>query len=135
MYLANPSTPRVRDAMNRGELGCILTPREGNRLPPGVLWCADKGCGPGSGARPGTGFPGYERYLGWLQDMIAAEGADFTDPDQSGCLFAVAPDVPGDAAATLRREDIWRMPGCWPTSRSWTPPRRNCGDGVSGVGQ
>ncbi len=53
----------------------------------------------------------YERYLGWLQDMAAAEGADPCDPDTSGCLFAAAPDVVADAAATLRRESVMRMLG------------------------
>ncbi len=110
LYLANPSTPAIRAAMSASDLGCILTPAQGNRLPAGVTWCADNGCGPGTHG-VGTGFPGYERYLGWLQDMAAAEGADPCDPDTSGCLFAVAPDVVADAAATLRRESVMRMLG------------------------
>jgi hypothetical protein len=111
IYLANPCTDAIRAAMSNGYLGCIATPRQGNRLPPGVLWAADNGCGPGQDGSVGRGFPGCEHYLGWLQDMAAAEGADPCDPDQSGCLFAVAPDVLADAAATLHREEISRMLG------------------------
>jgi len=43
--------------------------------------------------------------------MIQAEGADPRDPDQSGCLFAVAPDVLGSATATLQCERTRRMLG------------------------
>lgn len=109
MYLANPSTAAVRDAMTRTDLGCIVTPAQGNRLPEGVVWGADNGCGPGKDGKTGAGFRGYENYLGWLQDLTA--GDDLCDPDRSGCLFAVAPDVVGDASATLRRESMCRMLG------------------------
>jgi hypothetical protein len=109
IYLATPSTKAIRDAMTSGYLGCIATPKQGNRIPGGVLWAADNGCGPGQDGAAGRGFPGYARYLAWLQDLVAAERADPCDPDQSGCLFAVAPDVIADAAATLKREDVFRM--------------------------
>ena len=82
-YYATPSTPRVRDAMCRGLLGAITTPRQGNRLPGGD-WIADNG-------RFGQGWPGYQRWGTWLRSLPVA-----------GCAFAVAPDVPFDAAATLR---------------------------------
>jgi hypothetical protein len=111
IYFANPSTGRIRAVMARGELGCILTPRQGNKLPPGTLWCADNGCGPGAAGPPGSGFPGNEAYLHWLARMVEQEGADPCDPDQSGLLFAVAPDVVGDSAATLERERVWHMLG------------------------
>ena len=94
LYLANPSTPAVREAMARGELGAILTPKQGNRLPDGVQWCADNGCGPGKDGKPGTGYPGDEAWRAWLTRLSA---------DADRCLFAVAPDVVGDAAATLAR--------------------------------
>lgn len=105
LYFANPSTSSVRHEMSRGTIACIVTPAQGNRLPGGALWCVDNGCGPGQDGRPGAGYPGDERYLGMLQDLATAEYADPTDPDTSGCYFAVAPDVVGDAKATLRRSE------------------------------
>jgi len=103
LYFANPSTPGVRAAMAAGSLACIITPRAGNKLPDGALWCVDNSCGPGKDGRAGAGYPGDEKYLGLLQDLWAAEGSDFCDPDTSGAFFAVAPDVLYDAAATLQR--------------------------------
>lgn len=85
LYFATPSGPKARDAMRAGLLGCITTPAQGNRLPAGVPWCADNG-------RFGNGWPGYWRWAKWL----AAQ-------PPGGCRFAVAPDVPFDAEATLRR--------------------------------
>ena len=85
LYLANPCTPRVLDAMRDGHLGYIDTPAQGNRRPAGVVWAADNGCF-------GKGYPGDDAWLAWLAGM-----------DPAGCLFATAPDVVGDAAATLTR--------------------------------
>lgn len=96
-YFANPSTPKVRDAMAAGLLGCIDTPKQGNRVPVGVEWCADNGCGPGKGGQPGKGWPGYDAWWKWLSEH---DGLD-------RCAFAVAPDVVGDAAATLERSLPW----------------------------
>lgn len=88
-YFANPSTPKVRDAMSAGMLGCIVTPKQGNRVPPGAVWCADNGCF-------GKGYPGDAAWWAWLQTY-----------DPAGCAFAVAPDVVGDAVATLARSLPW----------------------------
>jgi len=71
--------------MRDGRLGYIDTPAQGNRRPDGVAWAADNGCF-------GKGYPGDEAWLDWLAGM-----------DPSGCLFATAPDVVGDAPATLAR--------------------------------
>lgn len=96
IYFANPSTPRVRAAMAAGQLAAIVSPAQGNRLPPlPVPWCADNGCGPGKDGQPGTGYPGDRAYLQWLSHMSAQGGRR--------CLFATAPDVLGDARATLAR--------------------------------
>jgi len=73
--------------MRDGRLGYIDTPAQGNRRPEGVEWCADNGCF-------GKGYPGDEKWLGWLEKNAHA-AAD--------CLFATAPDVVGDAEATLAR--------------------------------
>ncbi len=45
LYLANPcGNEEITAAMAEGVIGLIDTPRQGNRRPPGVLWCADNGC-------------------------------------------------------------------------------------------
>jgi hypothetical protein len=72
-------------------VGVILTPKSGRRLD--VVrsfrhWAADNGC-----FSQGDAFD-LGRFLGWLDRMA---------PAQATCLFAVAPDVPGDMAATLAR--------------------------------
>ena len=86
-YYATASGPRVREAMRAGQLGQIITPAASNRLEAGVPWCADNAAYTGR-------YPGDRRFLAWL----AARAAH-----APRCAFAVAPDVPGDAAATLTR--------------------------------
>lgn len=97
-YLANPSRGLVNDAMTRGVIGCITSPRQGNLIPPGALFGADNGCGPSADSdgqmRTGKGWPGDREFIGFL-DALA--------PLRDRCLFATAPDVVGDAAATLAR--------------------------------
>jgi hypothetical protein len=80
--------------MLAGELGMIVTPNQGNRLPYGVKWCADNGCGPTRTGPVGSAYPGDDAFLAWL-DKLSDRATD--------CRFAVAPDVLGDAAATLAR--------------------------------
>ncbi|NCL73740.1 hypothetical protein [Rhodococcus sp. YH1] len=87
LYLANPVSESARNAMRDDLLGYIDTPAQGNVRPPGVTWCADNGCF-------GRGYPGDDAWLAWL----AANAYAATD-----CLFATAPDVVGDATATLAR--------------------------------
>jgi hypothetical protein len=87
LYFANPCGPAVTEAMGAGALGFIDTPAQGNKRPAGVAWCADNGCF-------GQGWPGADKWLAWLAKNAYA-AAD--------CLFATAPDVVGDAAATLER--------------------------------
>lgn len=88
-YFANPSTTRVRDAMrdHRNHLGMIATPAQGNAIQPAYRWCADNGVFGGT-------YPGDDAYLAWLDERAAHRGR---------CQFAVAPDVVGDAEATLAR--------------------------------
>lgn len=91
LYFANPTGERqVHDAMSTGVLGFIDTPLQGNRRPDGVTWVADNGCF-------GKGFD-EQRWWRWLQDNAHAA---------AGCVFAVAPDVVGDAEATLERSRPW----------------------------
>jgi hypothetical protein len=77
------------------EIGAIVTPAQGNRLPAGSLFAIDNGCGPGRDGKPGAGYPGNRAYLLMLSRLSAQS--------RSRCLFAVAPDVLCDAEATLRR--------------------------------
>jgi hypothetical protein len=86
-YFGNPCTPKVREAMTNGELGVILTPNQGNRLPDGATWIADNGCF-------STNYVGDIAWLDWLTKH---------SPDAGRCLFATAPDVVGDAETTLKR--------------------------------
>ena len=87
LYFANPCTPQVVDSMRNGQLGYIDTPAQGNRRPVGVTWCADNGCF-------SKGYPGDDEWWAWLEANAGDSGT---------CLFAAAPDVVGDAAATLTR--------------------------------
>lgn len=88
IYLANPAggEPTLA-AMRAGLIGFIDTPAQANERPPGLVWCADNGCF-------GQGWPGVDRWLAWLQRHAH---------DVDSCLFATAPDVVGDPAATLER--------------------------------
>jgi hypothetical protein len=95
LYLANPSTGPIRQAMSEGLLGCIVTPGQGNKLPPPpVAFAVDNGCGPGK-AGIGAGYPGDREYLLFLSRMSARA--------RERCLFAVAPDVVCDARASAVR--------------------------------
>src|SRR5216117_1166805 len=87
LYLANPCGPATIDAMEAGLLGFIDTPAQGNKRPNNVVWAADNGCF-------GKGYPGDRAWLEWLCGNRR---------DLGRCLFATAPDVVADAAATLER--------------------------------
>src|SRR5438445_6369403 len=87
LYLANPCGPDSLTAMRDGLLGFIDTPAQGNGRPAGITWAADNGCF-------GSGYPGDDRWLSWLHRQRG---------DAGRCLFATAPDVVGDAVATLAR--------------------------------
>ena len=87
IYFANASSPVVRAAMLRGEIGMMCTPGEGRDPEPYPKWAADNGCF-------GKGYPGDQGYLDWLSRHKAVAHR---------CWFATAPDVVGDAAATLAR--------------------------------
>lgn len=90
LYLANPCGPKVVAAMRDGLLGLIDTPAQGNKRPDGVTWCADNGC-----------FSDRWDEAKWW--AFLTDNAHHAD----SCLFAVAPDVVGDAAATLAKSAPW----------------------------
>lgn len=90
LYFANPCGSAVVTAMQAGTLGFIDTPAQGNRRPEGVTWCADNGA-----------FSDKFDERKWWQFL---ENNAYAAAD---CLFAVAPDVVGDAGATLERSVPW----------------------------
>src|ERR1700685_4289310 len=102
MYFANPSRGLVNDAMTRGIIGCITSPRQGKSIPPGAVVAADNGCGPAAGSDgemlPGKGWPGDQGFTEFLESL---------QPHRDRLAFATAPEVVGDAEATLRRSISW----------------------------
>lgn len=85
IYLSGVVKPEIA-----GRVGFFLQP--GNRLRPpnGAVWAADNGC-----YSQGDRFS-EARWLRWLEVL---------KPHQDRCLFAVAPDVVGNAEATWRRSE------------------------------
>jgi len=93
LYYANPSSGLVRDAMAAGLLGCITTPKQGNRIPDGAMYACDNG-------KFGKGWPGGDRWFAWLARTVERYGRE-------RCAWAVAPDVPFDAQGTLAESSEW----------------------------
>jgi hypothetical protein len=79
--------------MTAGLLGCMTTPAQGNRIPDGAWYACDNG-------KFGKGWPGADRWYAWLTETAEQYGHD-------RCLWAVAPDVPFDAAGTLAESRPW----------------------------
>lgn len=90
IYLSGVSTPALRDSLPAHNLGHMWTPgsHTPNQHVTGAVWAADNECF--------TLGPRFEqnRWAAWLAEM---------QPWADQCLFAVAPDVVGDAAATIER--------------------------------
>jgi hypothetical protein len=90
LYFANPCGAAVVEAMKSGALGFIDTPAQGNRRPDDVSWVADNGAFSDK----------FDEDKWWKFLTDNAHRA-------SSCLFAVAPDVVGDAEATIERSGPW----------------------------
>ena len=90
LYFANPCGPKVLTMMRAGDLGYIDTPHQQNIRPADVTWCADNGC-----------FSSRFEESHWWAFLKANAG------HAASCKFAVAPDVVGDATATLLRSTPW----------------------------
>lgn len=90
IYFVNPTKNAVAH-MEAGTVGFIATPRQGQIPPPGVTWCLDNNCF-------GKEEFNEDKWWSWLQDPRL---------DRPSCLFATAPDVVGDAEATLERSLPW----------------------------
>ncbi len=100
LYLANASSPAVRDAMRSGDIGQMCTPAEG-RQPIEILdaagevvdwvrFAADNGCYGGK-------FPGPDPWYAWLTRLVTGR--------ERRCLFAVAPDE----FNPVHRDDMGRV--------------------------
>lgn len=81
------SGAHLRDLPRREDLGEMFTPNKGNRPRIGTWWAADTGLFSAKGVRSFD----LCRYLGWLSGRRQYAHR---------CLFATAPDVMADAAAT-----------------------------------
>lgn len=90
MYLANPSTPQVRAAIAAGQLGCMATPKQGNKIQPGWTWAMDNGCFTESWSA-GKWLTALERNAEHIER----------------CLFAVVPDSVADPVETARLWTLW----------------------------
>jgi hypothetical protein len=71
----------------------MTTPAQGNVVPDGALYACDNG-------KFGKGWPGAEGWWAWLQSTVERYGTQ-------RCLWAVAPDVPFNAADTLTESAPW----------------------------
>jgi hypothetical protein len=79
--------------MSAGLIGSMTTPAQGNRIPANAWYAADNG-------KFGNRYVGDEAWFSWLVKTVRNYG-------RQRCLFAVAPDVPFDAAATLECSRYW----------------------------
>ena len=94
IYLANPSTPAVREAMVTNPwLGAMVTASQGNSIPPGVSMGVDNECF----TQP-EAFGKGEAFEAKLLRFSPAQ-----------VLFANAPDVVGDWDETLDRSGPWLL--------------------------
>lgn len=92
IYFANPSTEAIRDVMRADRLGFIATPNSTckSQQVEGAVWCADNGCF--------SDRFDETKWFAWLTKHANRA---------SSCRLAVAPDVVGDAVATLARSLPW----------------------------
>lgn len=91
-YLTGSVGAAVRPMLDAGVVGFITNPAIGNVIAPHWIWAADNGC---FNART---YVGDARWFAWLERNA---------PQAGTCLFATAPDIVGDAAATLDRSAPW----------------------------
>ncbi|MEE1765299.1 hypothetical protein [Streptomyces sp. SP18BB07] len=84
--------------MSAGRIGCMTTPAQGARIPDGALFACDNSRFGSDGK--GRYWPGAEAWFDWLIRTVHRYG-----PDR--CLWALAPDQPFDAAATLTQSLPW----------------------------
>ncbi|MFJ9033633.1 hypothetical protein ACIRQP_35045 [Streptomyces sp. NPDC102274] len=79
--------------MSAGLIGCMTTPAQGSVIPPAAEYACDNG-------KFGQGWPGHDAWYTWLERTVERYGP-------GRCLWAVAPDIPFDAAGTLAESLPW----------------------------
>lgn len=92
LYLSPMSGERL--AWRHPGVGWVITPESDKGIPAGISWGADCGLK----VAKSTDAALVEQYIDWLE---------MSRYDRSRCLYAVAPDVLGDAAATWERSAPW----------------------------
>jgi len=140
-YLTGANNPWAEALADEawGRLGILLQPgnayhRRVNRF---AFWAADNGC------FSSKGFD-IDKWWSWLEGLVESmadlewdrhelEGGGEEWGPAETCLFAVAPDVVGDAHATLKRSRPWlskpsgsstpRRPAAWPARLSGAASR------------
>lgn len=85
LYLSGTKNKNMRQQLSDGTIGLLHTKRASYSLHGVKVWAVDNGCFTGQ-------YPGDDVYMDWLETQKSYA---------SGCLFVAAPDVLGDAAATL----------------------------------
>lgn len=90
MYLTGHWGKESIPYIDAGVMGVMNTPAHGRPVRPGWTFAADSGC-----FNRAT-YVGDEAYVAWLDRQ-----------PREKCLFATAPDVVGDATATLALADSW----------------------------
>lgn len=85
LYLSGSRNEAHAHLYETGQLGLLRTPRNGYRLDGVAVWALDNGAFTGQ-------YPGDQEYLDLLAQLA---------PHRDRCLFVAAPDVVGDAPATL----------------------------------
>jgi len=108
LYFTKPVKENREAMQHRHGVGCIVTAFTGGHKPHGSIWCVDNGC-----FAP-------ER---WDEDVWWKHLVKMSTRGVELCIFASAPDVVGDAQATLDR------------SRPWLPRIRDLGYPVAFVFQ
>lgn len=102
-YLSGSMNKSISAPFRDGRIGLLQTPRASYRLDGVAVWAMDNGCFTDS-------YPGDEEYLSFLARF---------DAHRDRCLFVAAPDVVGDAEATLLRSApmLGRIRAAgWPTA-------------------
>lgn len=91
IYLTGCTNKKMAKHLDDQTIGFLNTPTTAKIVGSRWIWAADNGC-------YGASYVGDEAWYSWLIKMA---------PQASTCLFATAPDVVGDGAATLTRSLPW----------------------------
>lgn len=91
MYLTGCVPKSSHHLLDKQIIGFLTTPNIGNTRQPEWIWAADSGC------FNRKTYKGDANYIDWLKRQHS----------KNNCLFATAPDVVGNAEATLSFAESW----------------------------